>query len=169
MKYLLSLLFITVTHLSFGFQNPDSLAYNLQKNKINQMLDARSQKFGQFEESLAKKTGIFGLKTKRDMQKSMDILTEIIRTDNNILKETKILLDFKNFQQEQVEQKSRNSEDINLAYMNTINKLQKETDRLNQQLHDTKKSQKFYQILAFVLGLATLSMVLFVFRKISSK
>lgn len=169
MKYFLSLLFISITHFSFGFQNPDSLAYNLQKNKINQMLDARSQKFGQFEESLASKSGIFGFKTKRDIQNSMNILTDIIRTDNAILKETKTLLDFKNFQQEQVEQKSQNSADINLAYMRTINKLQKETDRLNQQLQDTKKSQKFYQILAFALGLAIASIALFVFRKISSK
>lgn len=169
MKYFLSLLFIVITQVTFGFQNPDSLAYNLQKNKINQMLDARSQKFGQFEESLASKSGIFGLKTKKDMQKSINILTEIIQTDNDILKETKTLLDFKNFQQEQVEQKSQNSADINLAYMRTINKLQKETDRLNQQLQDTKKSQKFYQILAFALGLAIASIALFVFRKISSK
>lgn len=169
MKYLLSILFIVISHFSFGFQNADTLAYNLQRNKINQMLDARSQKFGQFEESLASKSGIFGFKTKRDIQKSMDILTDIVRTDNDILKETKTLLDFKNFQQEQVEQKSQNSENINLAYMRTINKLQKETDRLNQQLQDTKKSQKFYQILAFALGLAIASIVLFVFRKISSK
>ncbi|MBD3749362.1 MAG: hypothetical protein IE931_07695 [Sphingobacteriales bacterium] len=169
MKYFLTLLFISITQFLFGFQNPDTLAYNLQRNKINQMLDARFQKFGQFEESLAKKSGIFGLKTKRDMQKSIDILTDIIQTDNHILKETKILLDFKNFQQEQIEQKSQNSADINLAYMKTINKLQQETEKLHQQLQDTKKSQKFYQILAFALGLAIASIVLFVFRKISTK
>lgn len=169
MKYILSFLLVLSSVFAFASQNVDSLTYTLQRNKINQMLDSRHRKFGDFDESLSNKTGIFGWKTKKDMQKSMDILTEIIQTDNNILKETKILLDFKTYQQEQITNKSKESEDRSLAYMRTINKLKTETESLNTQLVEVKKSQKFFQLVAFALGLAIAAILLFVFRKISSK
>jgi hypothetical protein len=169
MKYLLSFILVLSAAFAFAYQNVDSLTYNLQKTKINGMLDARFQKFGEYDQSLKSKTGIFGLKTKRDMQKSIDILTAIIKTDNDILKETKTLLDFKTYQQEQISNKSQESEDRSLAYMRTINKLQTQTESLNTQLVEVKKSQKFFQLVTFALGLAMIAILLFVFRKISSK
>ena len=169
MKYILSFILLLSSVFVFAYQNTDSLTYTLQRNKINQMLDARHRKFGDFDESLSKKTGVFGWKTKKDMQRSMDILTAIIKTDNDILKETKTLLDFKTYQQEQITNKSQESEDKSLAYMRTINKLQTQTESLNTQLVDVKKSQKFFQLVAFALGLAIAAILLFVFRKISSK
>ena len=162
---ILSIIYIPV----FAFQDADSLAYQLQRNKINEMLNARTDKFGQYDQSLVQKTGIFGLKTKRDMQNSINILTEIIQTDNAILKETKTLLDYKNYQQERVETKSKESETRSLSYMYTINKLQSENEKKNAQLIDYKKDKKFYQIISYALGLAIISFALFAFRKISLK
>jgi len=170
MRILLFVFFITFTSTSvFAFQNADSLSYELQRKKINGMLNARSQKFGQYDQSLITKTGIFGLKTKRDMQNSINILTEIIQTDNEILKETKTLLDYKNYQQEKVVSQSKQSEERSLAYMRTLNKLQTENQRIGTEIDDYKKDKKFYQIIAFSLGLAILSFGLFAYRKISLK
>ncbi len=169
MKFNLFLIFLFASNFLFAFQNTDSLAYQLQKNKINDMLSARSEKFGQFDQSLIQRTGIFGFKTKKDMQKSINILTEIIQTDNAILKETKTLLDYKNYQQEKVESQSQESETRSLAYMHTINKLQTEKDKMFTQLTDNKKDKKFYQILSYGLVLAIISFTLFAFRKISMK
>lgn len=169
MKLFTIILLSTFALPAFCYQNPDSLAYQLQRNKINEMLDARASKFGQFTESLNQKTGIFGLKTKRDMQKSMDILKQIIETDNSILKETKTLLDFKTYQQEQVAFQSKESESRNLSYMRTINKLQAENETITKNLQEYKHSKKFYQLVSFALALAIISFALFVFRKISSK
>ncbi len=169
MKFILSVLFTCSITSIFAFQNADSLAYQLQRNKINAMLNSRSGKFGQYDVSLSSRTGIFGLKTKRDMQKSIDILTEIIQTDNAILKETKTLLDYKTFQQEKVESRSQESETRTLAYMHTINKLQNENERVRTEIADIKKGKKFYQLFSFALALAIISFGLFVFRKISLK
>lgn len=167
---LLLIAFITVLSLpAFCFQDSDSLAYQLQRNKINNMLDARLAKFGQFTESLDKKTGIFGFKTKKDMQKSMDILKDIIQTDNSILKETKTLLDFKTYQQDKVVSESKESESRNIAYMRTINKLQTENEKTDKELAEIKNSKKFYQLVSFALALAIISFALFVFRKLSAK
>lgn len=169
MKYIIIVLFTILSFNCFARQNVDSLTYALQRNKINNMLEARRNKFGQFDVSLNSRTGIFGLKTKKDMQRSMDILREIVQTDNGIFKETKTLLDFKTFQQEQVASQSKESEYKNLAYMHTINKLQTENERLHEESDDFKKGKKFYQLVSFALGLAIISFGLFVYRKISLK
>ncbi|MFC5282119.1 hypothetical protein [Pedobacter alpinus] len=169
MKNLLLILLTLFSYKAFSFQNADSLAYELQRNKINSMLDAKAAKYGQFSESLNQKTGIFGLKTKKDMQKSMDILQAIIETDNAILKETKTLLDFKTYQQETISYKSKESESRNLAYMSTINKLQTENELVKAELKEQQKSKKFYQLVTFALALAIISFAVFAFRKISLK
>ncbi|HEX7365456.1 MAG TPA: hypothetical protein VF273_00085 [Pelobium sp.] len=169
MRLLVITLFTILSLKAFSFQNSDSLAYQLQRNKINNMLDDRVKKFGQFTESLNSKTGIFGLKTKKDMQKSMDILSQIIETDNSILKETKTLLDFKTYQQEKVVSQSQESEHRNIAYMRTINKLQTQNESLTKDTQELKHSKKFYQLVSFALALAIISFALFVFRKISTK
>ncbi len=168
MKIIL-ILFFTFIFIDGFAQQSDSLAYEMQRNKINGMLDLRSQKFGQYDVSLTQRTGIFGLKTKKDMQRSINILTEIITTDNQILKETKTLLDFKTFQQEQVQTKSVESESRGLAYMRTINKLQTENDRIQAEFKELKKDKKLYQLISYGLALALIGTALFVYRKISSK
>src|SRR5690606_13655972 len=80
------------------YAQADSRTYELQRQKVNQLLEERRARFGKFDESLKKKTGIFGLKTKKDMQASIDILESIVKTDNNIFVETKKLIDFKDQQ-----------------------------------------------------------------------
>ena len=169
MKLPLLLIFLFVSNTLFAFQNPDSLAYQLQKNKINEMLTLRSDKFGQYDQSLSSRTGIFGLKTKKDMQKSLNILTDIIEADNAILKETKTLLDYKDYQQERVQNTSQESEVRSLGYMRTFNKIQSENVKITAQLIDYKKDKKFYQIFSFALVLSIISFALFAFRKISFK
>src|SRR5476649_1707408 len=81
--------------------NADSLAYQLQRKRINNMLEQRSQKFGQYTQSLSHHTGIFGLQTKKDIRLSNDILMDIVKTDDDIYVQLKILLNYKTFQQAQ--------------------------------------------------------------------
>ena len=165
---------LTFLLLMFGLQTlafgqSDSLAYQLQRKKINGMLDARSSKFGEFTESLQSRTGIFGLKTKRDMQKSIDILKQIILTDNQILKETKTLLDYKTFEQQQAITQTVETGNRNLAYMRTINKLQNELEQQRKLLEETKDESRFYQVSSILLLIICLIGGLFTFGKILKK
>src|SRR6476660_9984475 len=105
MKRILTAFILVLFNLSFSAQI-DTSAYNTQRNKINQLLENRSMKFSQYDNSLTKRTGIFGLKTKRDMQVSNDILTQIVLTDNEIFSELKILLDYKDFEKKEVEHRA---------------------------------------------------------------
>lgn len=132
-------------------------AYEAQRSKVNALLDQRSARFGQFNASLQQRTGIFGLKTKKDMQASIDILKQIVLTDNDIFKETKHLLDFKDFEKSQIaEQASEFDSRIN-GYIKTISKLQREQERLQQEMRTLQRSNRLYAGLAALFSLAILT------------
>ncbi|MBS1526342.1 MAG: hypothetical protein JST19_11875 [Bacteroidetes bacterium] len=174
MKKLFLLLFLCFCYTyNFSQQrsNPDSLAYELQRQKINNMLNARALKFGQYEQSLKKHTGIFGLQTKKDIRRSNDILMEINRTDDDIFQQTKILLNFRMSQQQAAQAKSAEAENYSLGYMNTINRLRDQVDRLKKDAETTKKqheSAERIHVLIFVLMLASILMLLFRKRRVVS-
>jgi hypothetical protein len=141
---------------TFAQTNSDSLAYELQRKKINSMLAVRSQKFGIYDQSLSQHTGIFGLQTKKDIRRSNNILMDIVKTDNAIYKQLKILLDYRMFQQTQAVDRSKEIESTNLHYMNTINTLRRQNEKLtteaNEMLLKYENSSRNYSvIIAFML------------------
>ncbi len=155
------LCFLLIAPLSAAFaSNPDSLAYQLQRKKINGLLDARSQKFSQYIQSLDMHTGIFGLQTKKDIRRSNEILMDIARTDNVIFRELKILLDYKTFQQTTVLTKSHDTEDKVINYMVAINKLRQQNVQLresqNELVTQNQKSEVRYIIAIIVLILTSI-------------
>jgi len=120
-------------------ENADSSAFEVQRKRVNSLLDARQQKFGAYDTSLTQKTGLFGLfKSKGDMQKSIDILKDVVITDNNIFLETQQLLKIKDFEKDKFRQMATEYDKQISAYMGTINKLQNENERLRTELDKTE-------------------------------
>lgn len=134
-----TLLFCSVLLYSSAWAQVDSSAYNTQRNKINDLLKDRSSKFSQYDNSLTQRSGIFGLKTKKDMQASNDILTQIVLTDNNIFDELKVLLDYKDFEKKEVEHRAETVEGRIERFQSTITRLQQENDRLKAEIETRKK------------------------------
>jgi hypothetical protein len=170
MKKLALLMIVCLWHAPIFAQtktiNPDSLVYEHQRQKINAMLDARLRKFGQYDQSLKMHTGIFGLQTKKDIRRSNDILMDIARTDDSIFIQTKILLNYRTFQQQQAEQKSTQSEDYSLKYMNTINRLRDQIDKMKQDQITTQKQQQSSIRLHYIIFVLMLGSILFLlFRR----
>jgi hypothetical protein len=146
--------------------NVDSIAYQLQRAKINQMLDVRRQKFGQYQESLSKHTGIFGLQTKKDIRRSNDILMDIAKTDDDLFREIKILMDYRVFQQQQAQTHSTETENVNLGFMTTINKLRMQADQSKQELQNEKDHQvKELRIFIIVFVLMLGSILYLIYKK----
>ncbi len=151
-------------------QNPDSLAYQLQRTKINGMLDARRIKFGQYDESLRKHTGIFGLQTKKDIRRSNEILMDINRTDDSIFMQIKILLSYRTFQQQQAQTKSAEVENYSLGYMNTINRLREQIDKIKRDALANKQADESHQrIYVILLVLMVASILILLFTKSRAK
>jgi hypothetical protein len=158
---LLSILFAG----AYAQADTDSLAYQLQRKKINSMLAVRSQKFGQYTNSLSEHTGIFGLQTKKDIRRSNDILMDIVKTDNDIYAQLKILLDYRTFQQSQVQDKSKETETNALGFMYTIKQLRDQLDKLKKQGDENARLQDKaslnFKIIVFIL----VGIILFLLRK----
>ena len=148
----------------FAQANTDSIAYQHQRQKINDMLAVRSQKFGQYDKSLSEHTGIFGFQTKKDIRRSNDILMDIVKTDNAIYAQLKILLEYRTFQQSQVQDKSKEAENTALESMYTINRLQNQLDKLKKEQDENirlqDKASLNFKIIVFIL----VGIILFLLR-----
>lgn len=131
----------------------DSINFEQQRERVNHLLGERSRRFGEFDNSLRQKTGVFGIfKRKKDMQKSIDILREIVLTDNRIFLETKKLLDIKDNQSDRNESLAAEYDKQISAYMHTITKLQTENEKLRNQIAALDSGQKNSYLLSYFLG-----------------
>lgn len=158
------------------YAQADSLTYELQRQKVNQLLEERRARFGKFDESLKKKTGIFGLKTKKDMQASIDILESIVKTDNNIFVETKKLIDFKDqqlsykeYEKERVAELAKEYDARINNYISTISKLQKEHEKLTAQVKQLEQQNNIYKGFITLSILALAGLGYYFWRKINYK
>jgi hypothetical protein len=165
MKLLMLFLFIAAPFTT-AFATPnDSLAYQMQRTRINNMLEQRSEKFSQYTKSLDEHTGIFGWQTKKDIKHSGEILMEIVQTDNDIFRELKILFDYKNFQQTQVQKQSHESESLIPGYMLTINKLRAQNDILIKQHADQESALRGRQTTLYIIIVLLLFVSIYLFTK----
>lgn len=146
--------------------NPDSVIFEQQRERVNTLLEKRSQRFGDFDNSLQKKTGIFGIfKRKKDMQKSIDILREIVLTDNEIFLETKKLLNIKDNESHRNENLAEAYDKQVSGYMHTITKLQTENEKLRTLIRKQEATQGNSYILPLILTVVIIVLCFICFRR----
>ena len=133
----------------------DTSTYELQRAKVNALLAERSAKFGQYDQSLNERTGIFGFQTKRDIKNSNEILRQITLHDNEIFRELKVLLDFKNLQVEQVKSSANSNAQSIQNYRSTIKTLQDQHQKLTDELARSENNKDLlYLIMSFLIILS---------------
>src|SRR5690606_834057 len=175
---MLAIFCVLMTSVTFVFAqtsltlNADSLDYELQRQKVNRLLDERTARFGHFDESLKKRTGIFGLKTKRDMQASLDILHESVLTDNEIFRETRHLLsykdqmlDYKEFEKERIAKLAADYDQRINSYISTISKLQQEQERMRAEIDKLRTRNGLMDALALLTLATVVTISVFFWRK----
>lgn len=143
----------------------DTTAYQLQRNKINAMLAERSTRFGQYDESLNARTGIFGFQTKRDIKNSNEILRQIVINDNNIFTELKVLLDYKDLQFQEVKTNIDHSQIRIDSYKKTIRDLQVKNEELLAYNQKTNKNADYLQLFLALFVISTVVCVFIIYRK----
>lgn len=173
-------LILTGFMLLFGFAlsgqtNPDSVVYIQQRNKINTMLNERRAKFGQYDASLTKRSGIFGMQTKGDVRRSNEILMDIAETDDEIFIKLKKLFDYNTnqlnyskFQRKQTESSLKDAEKSRIAYLRSISNLRAQNDSLKTQVKRLETAGQKKQgslIVMIVLTLASILALFIVKRK----
>ena len=174
MRIILFFLSIFTYTLSFA-QSPldTSSSFEDQRQRVNNLLNERSKKFGEYDISLEKKSGIFGLfKSKNDMQKSIDILKQIVINDNNIFIETKKLLELKDSEKEKFEKLANEYDEQVTAYVKTIATLQNENDKLRKQINDLNNqedSNSTYSYMYILIIISLTVIIFFLYRQMKSK
>ncbi|MDQ8051798.1 MAG: hypothetical protein REI78_02175 [Pedobacter sp.] len=144
----------------------DTSAYQIQRLKVNALLAERSAKFGQYDESLKARTGIFGFQTKQDIRNSNEILREIALTDNHIFQELKTLMDYKDLQVENAQSAADEHTQRILSYRRTIKNLQDQQEELNKLLRNKQRSITLAYLLALIALIGCVSLTYFLRRKI---
>jgi len=148
----------------------DTLAYEVQRQRVNNLLNQRSARFGQFNKSLEARTGIFGFKTKKDMQASIDILKEIVATDNHIFKETKVLLDYKDMEKTFISYKANESAARINGYVNTISKQQKAQEKQALEIQELEqRANRYFLFNLFSSILIIILAIVFLKQKLPKK
>ncbi|WP_316799431.1 hypothetical protein [Pedobacter frigidisoli] len=132
----------------------DTSAFSAQRAKVNAMLAERSAKFGQYDESLNQRSGIFGWQTKKDIKNSNEILRQVVLTDNNIFKELKVLMEYKDLQNQQKVAVADHSQERIQSYMRNIKKLQDENEALRIRSTSAGSSPANYIIVFLLLVMA---------------
>jgi hypothetical protein len=143
----------------------DTLAYEVQRQRVNELLNQRSARFGEFNKSLEARTGIFGFKTKKDMQASIDILKEIVQTDNHIFKETKVLIDYKDMEKTFISSQNEQSTARINGYVNTISKLEKHQEALNLSLLELENRYNRLLVFSLFSGIALISLLAIILKR----
>lgn len=161
---LVFLLFTIAAKANAIVMQSDTSAYETQRLKVNALLNQRSAKFGQYDQSLNAKTGIFGFQTKGDIKNSNEILRQIVLNDNNIFKELKILMDYKD---QEVKQAKNTASTVNarmLSCMQSMKKLQDQNEILRKE-KETSTLGGLSNFIIIVLLLTLAATVIFFQRK----
>jgi len=145
-----------------GMAQADSTAYQLQRNKVNALLAQRSSKFGQYQQSLGSRTGIFGMQTKKDIKNSNEILRQITLNDNKIFREIKVLMEYKEMQVQKVQSTAVASNERIQKYMLAVKKLQDNNVALKQRAEqaESKQTTAYYIIAGLILALLATLLIL---------
>ena len=122
MKKIILALFLVVNSLQLVAQGSIT-----DRKDLHDLIDIRRKKFEAYSRSLEKRSGFFGNKTKKDMQHSNDVLSEIVETDNRIISQLNHVVDFRNFE------KTTNNYDLH-DRNEQLENLQHATDTLTKQV-----------------------------------
>ena len=161
----LSFLLFFLTGFAVSAQNADSTSFEAQRMRVNKLIEDRKVKFGEYDLSLEKKSAIFGLfKSKDDMQRTIDILKNIVITDNNIFLETRRLISIKDDEKQNFQNLASEYDKQVSAYMGTINKLQKENEKLKKDIENLEGSDNSSNILLYIALAIIAVLSYFVYR-----
>lgn len=135
------------------------------REELHKLLELRKKKFDAYSESLKKRSGFFGGKSKMDIQRSNEVLMDIIESDNKMISVLNRVVDFKTY------------EKVNMNYEllscnERVGNLQRAVDALNKQVSTLSSSNAALEkktgslkLLASAFGILVLALLILVMRR----
>ena len=133
--------------------------------ELQKLLEERKKKFDSYSESLKKRSGFFGGKSKADIQRSNEVLRDIIETDNRMISVLNRVVDFKTYE------KVNMNYDL-LSCNERVENLQRAVDVLNKRVttfassnEELKNKSGTLKLLASAFGILVLVLLVLITRK----
>jgi hypothetical protein len=133
--------------------------------ELQKLLEERQKKFSAYSESLKKRSGFFGGKSKADIQRSNEVLRDIIESDNQIIKVLNRVVDFRTFE------KVNMNYDL-LSCNERVDNLQRAVDMLNNRVSKLTSSNATLEkqtgnlkFLSTTFGILLLGLLIFIARR----
>jgi DNA primase large subunit len=145
---LLSLLLIPYMIPSYGQQDQEKAA--LQK-----LVEEREARFGEYSRAAAAKSGFFGNKTRNDLRNQVEVLTEIVKTDNKIISLLKNFLDYKTFQRTEMVYSQAEQEEKNKRLDAITTRLSKELETVRDQNRNLTIKNRWARLLNWLMAVVT--------------
>ncbi len=134
------------------------------RKELMDLLQERRERFDAYASSIEKRSGIFGNKTKKDMQQSNNVLTEIVRTDNRIIGVLNRTVDFRNYEKVTLGYDVQANTDRINSLLNSIDTLQKQVTVLNARKSQLSSGLLRMKMVTFFLGIISIVFVVLWFR-----
>lgn len=120
----------------------------LAQAKLEKQVEQRDQLLHEWEQSVSKKTGFFGNRTKRDMAETNEWLRRIIAQDNLIIDELKFSF---SVESSFISQEKEDYKSITLSLEKNVQALQRAVADRDDQLKIYESEQKTYELLLILL------------------
>ena len=155
---------LLITALILSFLHTGAQEIQMQdRMALQNLLAERAKNFSAYTNSIQKRSGIFGNKTKADIQKSNEVLLAIVTLDNDIMDALNRALSYKTFEKTTDNYSSRDCEQRLQQSMHVTDTLLKQLTLVEKKIKKGNNSASLYKAL-FYLALAT-SIILFVLLK----
>jgi hypothetical protein len=147
MKPTILICLLIITEIVFAANDSD-------RTELLLLIKQRKELFDSYNESLNKKSGFLGNKTKNDLRDTQDKLLDVVNTDNKIMNSLSRTLDFRNFEKQSMsydvssfEQRIRNlsvlNDSLNTQYARIFDE--------NKKMRSAIRRQELYTGLLFFL------------------
>jgi len=148
MKKLVILVFLGLSGYTFAGSSVQT-----DRKELQELLNERKEKFDSFAVAAEKRSGFFGNKTKGDMKRSNEVLIEIVRTDNKIIRSLNRVVDFRNYEKVTMNYDLRDRNKVLDNLSTAVDTISKKYDALvvrNRKLESqiTRKNLALYLLIA---------------------
>ncbi len=118
---------------------------------LQNLLAERAKNFSTYTSSIQKRSGIFGNKTKHDIEKSNEVLIDIVTLDNNIMDALNRALSYKTFEKTTDDYSARDCELKLKKSMEVTDTLMKQIAVLEKKVDHPDSSASIYKVLFYLL------------------
>ena len=159
MKRIALIILVFISTLAWS-QIPTADRMNLQN-----LLAERAKNFSEYTGAIQKRSGIFGNKSKRDIQKTNEILIQIVTLDNDIMNALNRALSYKTFEKTTDNYNSRDCEMKLQKSMEVTDTLTKQLMVLEKKIKKQGSSSSTYQTLFYTTLVLLLGLLVLYYRK----